>query len=64
VDEDGRPAGLPRCGLSEAVFADRNRFLYVVGDILFEFPGPGRYRLDITSDQQVSSPRHGVGEVK
>jgi hypothetical protein len=22
-----------------------------VGNILFEFPGPGRYRLDVTSDQ-------------
>jgi hypothetical protein len=53
VDEDGRPAGLPRRWLTQSVFADRNRFLYVTGNITFEFPGQGRYRLDITTDDEL-----------
>jgi hypothetical protein len=53
VDEDGRLAGLPRGLLAEGVFPDGNRFFYLVAKIPFEFPRPGRYRLDITSDDEL-----------
>ncbi len=50
VDEDGRSAGLPRRCQTRVTFLDRRRFLYVVGNLDFEFPGPGRYRLDVSSE--------------
>jgi hypothetical protein len=53
VNEDGRLAGLPRGLLAEGVFPDGNRFFYLVAKIPFEFPKPGRYRLDITSDDEL-----------
>jgi len=52
VDEDGRPAGLPRRGLIEAVFPAGPRFFALMGQIDFEFPKLGSYRLDITVDEE------------
>lgn len=49
VDEDGKPTGLPRRWEAKAAFADENRLLYIMAKLAFEFPRPGRYRLDITN---------------
>lgn len=51
IDEDGRPAGLPRRMLAKGVFPAGNRFMYLMVKIDFEFPRPGFYRLDITPDE-------------
>jgi hypothetical protein len=51
VDEDGKPAGRPRRWLVEGVFPLGSRFYYVMAKIPFEFPAPGRYRLDITPNE-------------
>jgi hypothetical protein len=54
VDEDGRPAGLPRRSRIEGVFPAGPRFFALVGQIDFEFPRPGNYRLDITVDEELA----------
>jgi hypothetical protein len=54
VDEDGRPVGLPRRGLIQGVFPAGPRFFALTGDIDFEFPKPGSYRLDITVDEELA----------
>ena len=54
VDEDGRAAGLPRCGRIDGVFPAGPRFYALMGNIDFEFHKPGSYRLDITVDAEFS----------
>ena len=56
VDEDGRSAGRPRRWPVQSAFADGNRFLYIMAKIAFDFPKPGRYRLDITSQDELDGP--------
>lgn len=51
VDEDGRPAGLPRGLLARGVFTAGNRLYYLVVKVDLEFPRPGVYRLDVTADE-------------
>jgi hypothetical protein len=53
VDEDGMATGQPHGLFAEGVFPEGNRFFYLATDIPFEFPGPGRYRLDITVDDEL-----------
>jgi hypothetical protein len=54
VDEDGRQAGQPRGQVVKSVFPDGHRFFSLMGNIDFEFPAPGRYRLDITVDEELA----------
>lgn len=54
VDEDGKPAGKPRRGLITGVFPAGPRFCALMGQIDFEFPRPGNYRLDITVDEELA----------
>lgn len=54
VDEDGRPAGLPRRARIEGVFPAGPRFFALMGLIDFEFPRPGSYRLDLTVDEELA----------
>jgi hypothetical protein len=54
VDEDGRPTGQPRRGLVNGVFPTGPRYFALVGQIGFEFPKPGNYRLDITVDEELA----------
>lgn len=51
VDEDGKSAGRPRRWPIQSIFADGSRLHYIMAKIAFEFPKPGFYRLDITSDE-------------
>src|SRR5262245_22085577 len=44
----GRPAGLPRRLTGRWAFPPGSRYCYAMLHIDFEFPRPGRYRLDIT----------------
>ena len=51
VDEDGEPAGQPNHLVFQASFP-AGKWTYRLDTTLhFEFPGPGRYRLDITPDE-------------
>jgi hypothetical protein len=51
VDEDGAAAGRPNRWLCRGVFPPGTWFARLMAKIAFEFPAPGRYRLDITSDE-------------
>src|SRR3989339_530701 len=51
VDVDGRPAGLPRDLIADAVFPKGKKLWKLRGTIRFIFNSPGDYRLDITADE-------------
>ncbi len=51
VDEDGRPAGLPRRLLARGVFPAGNRLYYLMANVELEFPRPGVYCLNVTADE-------------
>jgi hypothetical protein len=55
IDEDGRNAGQPSNVRATGRFASGDRTLLLAGQILFSFPGPGDYRLDITADEEGSA---------
>jgi hypothetical protein len=55
IDEDGRAAGQPADAHAAGKFAAGERTLLLAGRILFQFPAPGDYRLDITADQDGSA---------
>lgn len=50
VDEDVRPAGLPRRLTGRWAFPAGSRYCYAILHIDFELPRPGRYRLDIADE--------------
>jgi hypothetical protein len=50
IDEDGRPAGKPADFRATGHFPAGHGWLLLSGHILFSFPEPGEYRLDITAD--------------
>jgi hypothetical protein len=52
VDADGRPAGQPAGFKHTAVFPAGARFFHYYGDVSFDIPAPGDYRLDITADEE------------
>jgi hypothetical protein len=52
VDVDGRPAGQPSNFKVHAVFPAGERFFQLWGDVAFEIPSQGDYRLDITADEE------------
>jgi hypothetical protein len=54
VDEDGRAAGKPRQVVNEFNFPDGARFFCLTTVLPFEFPRPGRYRLDVVVDDGFS----------
>jgi hypothetical protein len=55
VDEDGRAIGSPRHLLMQGVLpAEAGRFTSVHLELDFEFPAPGRYRLDVTLEEEFS----------
>jgi hypothetical protein len=51
VDEDGMRVGAPRHMICRGVFPDGIWFARLMAKIDFEFPSPGRYRLDIKPDE-------------
>jgi hypothetical protein len=55
IDEDGRNAGKPSNFRVAGKFANGDRTLLLAGQILFSFPSPGDYRLDITADDEESA---------
>jgi hypothetical protein len=61
VDEDGRSIGQPRRILCRGVFPAGNRFFFFPTQIKFEFPGPGRFRLDITADEGLTGGLFSYG---
>jgi hypothetical protein len=52
VDTDGRAAGMPAGAKADLVFQKGNKFMHFNGNVTFEIPGPGDYRLDITADEE------------
>jgi hypothetical protein len=55
IDEDGRSAGKPSNVQATGRFASGEKTLLLAGHIVFSFPGPGDYRLDITADHEESA---------
>lgn len=51
VNEDGQAAGQPNDLVCRGSFPPGVWFARLMAKISFEFPAPGRYRLDITSDE-------------
>lgn len=62
VDQDGRNAGLPRQSIFEETFPAGSRFLFGVFQIAFEFPRPGQYQLNVTTDDPLEDfvYRYGI----
>jgi hypothetical protein len=54
IDEDGRGAGQPSNVQATGRFPPGERTLLLAGHIVFSFPGPGDYRLDVTADYEDS----------
>jgi hypothetical protein len=52
IDEDGRPVGSPANVQARGTFPAGSKCLLLAGQILFTFPAPGEYRLDITADEE------------
>jgi hypothetical protein len=55
IDEDGRDAGQPSQVRVAGTFPPGQRVLLLAGQILFSFPRPGDYRLDITAGEETSA---------
>lgn len=51
VNEDGQATGQPNHLKCRGSFPAGTWFYRLLANISFEFPAPGRYRLDITSDE-------------
>lgn len=54
VDEDGQLVGRPRHFLVNGLFPEGPRFFSIVAMIDLEFPNPGRYRLDVALDEELT----------
>jgi hypothetical protein len=54
IDEDGRSAGKPANVQATGRFPPGAKALLLAGHIVFSFPAPGVYRLDITADHEAS----------
>jgi hypothetical protein len=52
IDEDGRQVGSPADAQARGAFPAGRKCLLLAGHILFAFPAPGEYRLDITADEE------------
>lgn len=55
INQDGRSVGKPRNAQASGRFPAGHKFLALSGHILFSFPAPGDYRLDITANEETSS---------
>jgi hypothetical protein len=55
IDEDGRNAGKPSNVRVTGKFARGEKTLLLAGHVVFSFPAPGDYRLDITADHEESA---------
>src|SRR5579885_3255671 len=55
IDQDGRTAGKPANVRVTGRFARGDKTLLLEGHVLFSFPAPGEYRLDITADHEESA---------
>lgn len=54
IDPDGQGTGSPSNTRATVRFPAGHKFLLLAGQILFSFPEPGEYRLDITADEETS----------
>jgi hypothetical protein len=61
VDEDGRSTGQPSRIRFQAVFPAGKRYVFFPTQIAFEFPCPGKYRLDITADEGLTGGVYSYG---
>jgi hypothetical protein len=52
IDPDGHQVGSPSNTQAVGSFPDGHKCLLLAGHILFAFPAPGDYRLDITADEE------------
>ncbi len=55
IDEDGRNAGKPSNVQATGRFSPGEKTLLLAGHVVFSFPAPGDYRLDITADREESA---------
>jgi len=55
INQDGQSVGKPNNAKAAGQFPAGHKFLALSGHILFSFPGPGDYRLDITADEETLS---------
>ncbi len=55
INQDGQSVGKPCNARASGRFPAGHKFLALSGHILFLFPGPGDYRLDITADEETSA---------
>ncbi len=55
IDQDGQSAGQPANARATGRFPAGAKFLALSGHILFAFPTPGDFRLDITADEETSA---------
>jgi hypothetical protein len=55
IDADGHSVGAPSNAKATGRFPAGHKYLALAGHILFAFPEPGSYRLDITADEDVSA---------
>lgn len=55
INQDGRSVGKPSNAQASGRFPAGHKFLALSGHILFAFPAPGDYRLDITANEETSS---------
>jgi hypothetical protein len=54
INPDGQGVGAPVNVMATGHFPAGHKFLALAGQILFAFPAPGDYRLDITTADQMS----------
>jgi hypothetical protein len=54
INQDGQSVGKPSQVKATGLFPAGKKFLALSGHILFLFPAPGDYRLDITADEETS----------
>lgn len=55
INADGQNMGKPANTRATGQFPAGHKFLALAGHILFAFPAPGDYRLDITADEEMSA---------
>ncbi len=55
IDADGKSAGQPANVQATGRFAPGERTLLLAGHVVFSFPAPGDYRLDVTADAEAPS---------
>jgi hypothetical protein len=55
IDPDGQSTGQPANARATGTFPAGHKSLILAGHILFSFPAPGDYRLDITVNEDVSA---------